>query len=158
MHFDWELLHLAQAAVHFVHQRQVRPILWWIQTTYRLHSWNLQTRREEEQNRLKLKCKHLHCQSHKTDNRHNKYVLVSHRTASEHMEEPLKPHIAAKQVPVAVGGQVDQELLHEPAVLDLKRRHIRFWYNTGDLHQALHAAVHLGTETLREREKKKKKM
>ncbi len=54
------------------------------------------------------------------------YFSVSHRTASEHMEKPLEPNVAAKQVPVAVGGQVDQELLHQPTVLDLKRRHIRF--------------------------------
>lgn len=37
------------------------------------------------------------------------------------MEEPLEPHITAEQVPVCIGGQVDQELLHQPTVLDLKR-------------------------------------
>lgn len=46
MHFDRELLHLAQAAVHLVHKGQVRSILCWVQSTYRLHSWNLNTTRE----------------------------------------------------------------------------------------------------------------
>lgn len=63
------------------------------------------------------------------------------------MKEPLEPHVAAEQVPVGVGGQVDQELLHQPTVLDLKRRHVRLRYNTGDLHQALHTTIHLGNRT-----------
>lgn len=49
------------------------------------------------------------------------YVLVSHRTATEHMEEPFEPHITTQQFSVCVGGQVDQQLLHQPTVLDLKR-------------------------------------
>ncbi len=62
MHFDRELFHLAQAAVHFVHQRQVRPILRWVQTTDRLHSWNLQNKREEKK-RLKFNSEYLNWQS-----------------------------------------------------------------------------------------------
>ena len=48
-------------------------------------------------------------------------ALVSHRTAGEDMEEPLEAYVTTQQVPVAVGSQVDQELLHQPTVLDLKR-------------------------------------
>lgn len=42
MHFDRKLLHLAQTAVHLVHQCQVGPIFCRVKATYRLHSWNLQ--------------------------------------------------------------------------------------------------------------------
>lgn len=60
------------------------------------------------------------------------------------MQEALEPHVAAQQVPVGVGGQVEQQLLHQAAVLDLEGGHVRLGHNTGDLHQALHPSVHLG--------------
>lgn len=59
------------------------------------------------------------------------------------MQEALEPHVAAQQVPVGVGGQVEQQLLHQAAVLDLEGGHVRLGHNTGDLHQALHPSVHL---------------
>lgn len=60
------------------------------------------------------------------------------------MQEALEPHVATQQVPVRVGGQVEQQLLHQAAVLDLKGGHVRLGHNTGDLHQALQSSVHLG--------------
>lgn len=41
VHLDWELLHLAQTAVHLVHECQVRRIICGIQTTYRINAWQL---------------------------------------------------------------------------------------------------------------------
>lgn len=84
---------------------------------------------------------------------HTRSSLVPHRTACEHVEEPLEPHISVEQVPVTVWRQVDQKLLYEPAVLDFKWRHIRFWYNTGDLHQALHPSIHLKEQKTRHNQK-----
>lgn len=63
------------------------------------------------------------------------------------MEEAFEPHITAQQVPVGVGGQVEQQLLHQAAVLDLKGGHVRLGYDTGDLHQALHPTIHLRAAT-----------
>lgn len=42
VHFDGELLHLAQAAVHLVHQGQVRPVVRGVQAAQRLHPRDLQ--------------------------------------------------------------------------------------------------------------------
>lgn len=70
--------------------------------------------------------------------------VMAHRTGGEDVQEALEPHVATQQVPVRVGGQVEQQLLHQATVLDLEGGHVRLGHNTGDLHQALHPSVHLG--------------
>lgn len=70
-------------------------------------------------------------------------LFEAHWTGGEDVQEALEPHVATQQVPIRAGGQVEQQLLHQAAVLDLEGGHVRLGHNTGDLQQALHPSVHL---------------
>ena len=66
-----------------------------------------------------------------------------HRASAEDVQEPLNALVAADGVAIAAGGQVEQHLLDQAAVLDLKRRHVRLRHDARDLHKALHTLIHL---------------